>query len=83
MAVMRPTQAQLRGLAQSAGMSFSDEDAAFFAAAMEPSLQQYDVVDAMPDNLPVVRYPRTPGYEPGPDENKHGAWYRRSVIKGA
>lgn len=63
--------------------SSSDEDIAFFAAALEPSLQQYDVIDAMPDTLPEVRHPRTPGYEPQSEENKYGAWYRRSVIKGA
>src|SRR4030095_8107689 len=40
-------------------------------------------VDAMPDNLPPVKYPRTPGYRPGPEENKHNAWYVKTTVNGA
>ncbi|XP_064595450.1 amidase-like [Liolophura sinensis] len=30
-----------------------------------------------------VKYPRTPGYRPGPEENTLNAWYYRCDIKGA
>jgi amidase len=30
-----------------------------------------------------VKYPRTPGYRPGPEENPRNAWYRKSIVKGA
>jgi amidase len=40
-------------------------------------------VDAMPDYLPVVHYPRTPGSFPPPEENTHNAWYVKTAIKGA
>ncbi len=30
-----------------------------------------------------VKYPRTPGYRPGPEENKYNAWYYKSSVKGA
>jgi len=43
----------------------------------------YDVVDRLPDELPPVRYPRTPGYEPRAEENPHNAWYVRTTIEGA
>ena len=43
----------------------------------------YNVVDAMPDNLPRVQYPRTPGYRPAGEENKHNAWYVKTTVPGA
>jgi amidase len=33
--------------------------------------------------LPAVKYPRTAGYKPTGDENKYGAWYVKTTIKGA
>ena len=41
------------------------------------------MVDAMPDNLPLVKYPRTPGYQPGSEENQYNAWYVKTEVKGA
>src|SRR5262249_25617597 len=43
----------------------------------------YNVVAAMPDEVPRVKYPRTPGYRPAPEENKYNAWYYKSSVKGA
>ena len=37
----------------------------------------------MPDNLPEVRYPRTPGYRPSGDENTLNAWAVKSLVRGA
>src|SRR5262249_61772708 len=37
----------------------------------------------MPDEVPPVKYPRTPGYRPAPEENPRNAWYRKSRGKGA
>ncbi len=37
----------------------------------------------MPDYLPPVKYPRTPGYFPDPSENTRNAWYVKTSIKGA
>ena len=37
----------------------------------------------MPDNLPLVKYPRTPGYQPGGEENQYNAWYVKTEVKGA
>src|ERR1700745_3688350 len=42
-----------------------------------------DPVDAMPDYLPAVKYPRTPGYKPEGEENKYNAWYVKTTVKGA
>src|SRR5437016_9130860 len=37
----------------------------------------------MPDYVPAVKYPRTPGYRPEGEENKYNAWYVKTTIKGA
>ncbi len=37
----------------------------------------------MPQALPPVKYPRTPGYRPTGEENRLGAWYVKTTIEGA
>jgi len=83
MAVQVPTPEQLRGIAQEMGLDLSDDDVQSFIALMQPSIEGYNVVDAMPDELPRVKYPRTPGYRPEGDENPYNAWYVKTSIKGA
>ncbi|HQT76666.1 MAG TPA: amidase, partial [Rhodopila sp.] len=43
----------------------------------------YNVVDRMPDDLPAVHFPRTPGARPAAEENPYGAWYVKTTIEGA
>ena len=43
----------------------------------------YRRVDELPEPVPPVMYPRTPGYRPGPEENPLNAWYYRCSVKGA
>jgi amidase len=83
MAVQVPTPAQLREVAEEMGLSLTEADVASFIALLRPSVAAYNVVDAMPDNLPAVKYPRTPGYRPAPEENKHNAWYVKTRVEGA
>jgi len=83
MAVQLPTPDQLRHAADEMGLSLTDADVESFLGIMRPSIQAYNVVDLMPDNIPRVRYPRTPGYRPGGDENRYNAWYIKSVVEGA
>jgi amidase len=83
MAVSVPTPEQLRAVAAEVGLSLTDSDVESFINLMRPSIAGYNVVHQLPDNLPPVKYPRTPGYRPGPEENRHNAWYYRSRIEGA
>src|SRR5262247_2393602 len=83
MAVKRPTLAQLHAVASDLGMTLSDEDARSFLGLMEGSFAAYDAVDAMPDHVPPVKYPRTPGYRPEGTENRYNAWYVKTTVKGA
>ncbi|HYZ22488.1 MAG TPA: amidase family protein, partial [Rhodopila sp.] len=83
MAVQVPTPAQLRDIAATVGLDLTDADVESYIGLLRPNIAAYNVVDAMPDNLPPVRYPRTPGYRPPPAENRHNAWYRKTTVKGA
>jgi amidase len=83
MAVQAPTPHQLKEVAGEMGLSLTDADVDSFIALIRPSVAAYNVVDAMPDNLPPVKYPRTPGARPGRDENKHNAWYVKTTVNGA
>ncbi|WP_398482121.1 amidase [Tardiphaga sp.] len=83
MAVALPTPDQILAVADQCGLALSDDDVTSFRALMLPSVEAYNVVAAMPDEVPEVKYPRTPGYQPSPEENKRNAWYRKSLVKGA
>ncbi|MCC5987471.1 MAG: amidase [Pararhodobacter sp.] len=83
MSVKRPSHAQMRAMADRFNMSMSDDELGQFAAVMEGYIQTYDRVNAAPDNLPVTRYPRNPGYRPGPSENPLNAWYYKTEVHGA
>ena len=83
MTVKRPTESQLRDIVAEFGMTMSGDTLRTFLALMEGTIQAYDVVDALPDFLPPVDYPRTPGYRPQPAENPMNAWYVKAEVRGA
>ena len=83
MTVKRPTHDQLKQITRDLGMNLSDDRISEFLDVMEDTMKVYDMVDAMPDYLPTVDYPRTPGYRPTPEENPMNAWYIKCEVKGA
>lgn len=83
MTIKRPTLSQMRQMADRFGMNLTDADLAEYSDLMEPYIQSYDRLDAMPDNLPEVRYPRSPGHFPSPTENPLNAWYVKTEVRGA
>src|SRR6266571_4118097 len=83
MAVQVPTPDQIKAAATEVGLSLTDADIQSYIELIKPNIHAYNVVDAMPDYLPVVRYPRTPGSFPPPEENTHNAWYVKTAIQGA
>ena len=83
MAVRAPTSSQLRDIATSIGLDLSPEDVESFAALIAPNIGAYNLVDAMADELPPVKYPRTPGHRPSGEENPLNAWYYKTTVKGA
>ena len=81
--VKRPTLQQMSEIVASLHMSMSEREVADYLEVMEGTMQAYDRVAALPDYLPEVRYPRTPGTRPSAAENPLGAWYIKTEIKGA
>lgn len=57
MAVQTPTPAQMRVVAEEIGLDLTEADVTSFIGLFVPSIAAYNVIDAMPDNLPAVRYP--------------------------
>jgi amidase len=78
----KPSVADLRHAAHQLGMAPSDDYLAAVEQIITPLAGAYAALDATPDELPAVKYPRGPFYRPGPDENPHGAWYVKTSIKG-
>jgi len=83
MSVRRPTLDQMRDIVQGLGMSMGEREMLDYLTLMEGNFQAYDIIDSMPDNLPKVKYPRTPGYRPSGAENPMNAWYYKAEVRGA
>ncbi|MGP9818714.1 amidase [Salinarimonas sp. NSM] len=83
MTVRRPTLEQMRDLVAGLHMSMSDRELMDYLAIMEGTFKAYDEIDRLPDHLPKVKYPRTPGYRPTGAENPLNAWYYKSEVRGA
>ncbi len=78
----KPSIPDLRRAAQQLGMNPSDDYLRAVDEIVGPLAQAYAALDAMPDELPAVKYPRGPVHRPQGDENKYGAWYVKTSIKG-
>ena len=83
MTAQRPTHTQLQEIVAELGMHMSDARIQEFLDVMQGTLDAYDVVDAMPDYLPPVLYPRTAGHRPSAEENPLNAWYVKTEVRGA
>ena len=83
MRVTLPTPEQLLEAADQIGLSLTEADVGSFLGLMQSSVEAYNLVGQLPDELPRVKYPRTPGYRPGPEENRHNAWYYKTRVEGA
>ncbi|MGQ0623006.1 MAG: amidase [Panacagrimonas sp.] len=78
-----PTTEELASAAKALGMTLTPEQSAEYRSLMQGTVEGYQLLARLPDNLPVVHYPRTPGYFPSAEENALNAWYVKTVIKGA
>ncbi|MGR9089618.1 MAG: amidase [Gammaproteobacteria bacterium] len=83
MGISRPNAGQIRQLADAVYIDMNDAEARELAALMDGNLAIYEVLDDLPDDLPPVKYPRTPGTQPAPADNPMNAWYWQTDIPGA
>jgi amidase len=81
--VKRPTLEQMKKIVASLHMSMSEREVGEYLDVLEGTFQAYDRVNQLPDNLPPVRYPRTPGYRPAASENPLNAWAVKTEVRGA
>jgi amidase len=81
--VRRPTSEQMHDIVNSLHLSMSQGEVAEYLEVLEGTFQAYDRVNQLPDYLPPVRYPRTPGYRPGANENPLNAWAVKTEVRGA
>src|ERR1700739_797609 len=79
----KPGIADLRQAATELGMNPSDDYLRAVDEIVGPLAKAYAALDAMPDELPPGKYPQRPWHRPHGDENRYGAWYVKTAIKGA
>ena len=77
-----PSAAELRELGSELGMKLTDDEVDCYLNYFADAREAYRRLDAIPDNLPEVKYARTPGYRPTGKENKYGAWYVQDDDQG-
>jgi amidase len=78
-----PTLAEIESIARELGLHLESADAASFHGLLGAFGASGALLDALPDDFPPVRYARTPGVRPPPEENPLGAWYVKTRIEGA
>ena len=83
MPMERPGEREVRELAEGLGLAIPDEELAATTALVGGLLGAFDAVEALPDHLPPVRWPREGFTRPGPEENPLGAWVVRTNVRGA
>ena len=83
MRVKPPSTDDLSRIAQSYGFDLTQADLQSFQGLITPIMDSYTRLDQLPEPTLPVKYSRSPGYRPEPQDNPLGAWYWRCDIKGA
>src|SRR5438876_1391718 len=83
MAVKTPTLDDLARIAASYSLSLAPQDLESFRGLMAGMLASYARLDELTEPMLPVKYPRSPGFRPQPEDNPLGAWYWRTELKGA
>lgn len=83
MAVTRPTREQLSGIVEKLGMTLEPDALQTYHDVLQGVFDRYDLVEGLSEDLPAVKYPRTPGHRPDGTENPYNAWYWKTTIEGA
>ncbi|MDE0389329.1 MAG: amidase family protein, partial [Rhodospirillales bacterium] len=81
--VRTPTIEEVLDIAEGYGMTITVEDAESYRGLMAGTIASYHRLDDLDEPKLPVKYPRSPGYRPPPEENPYNAWYWKSEVKGA
>ncbi len=77
------SEASIGDAAKRIGLRTARRTAERMAPGVSALVASVRVLDHVADYVPPVRYPRTPGYQPGPEEDPLHAWYRKTSIRGS
>ena len=80
--VRTPTIEEVLDIAEGYGMTITVEDAESYRGLMEGTIASYHRLDDLDEPKLPVKYPRSTGYRPPPEENPYNAWYWKSEVKG-
>jgi len=83
MPITRPTKEDVAQLGTDLHLKLTSDEVSEFHSLMGGMFDAYDLIDAMPNPVPPVEFPRTPGARPSADQNKLGAWACRTEVNGA
>src|SRR5918911_3225465 len=80
-----PTIEQLKKIANDYNLGLSEAELETYHGLVETVVTtDYQHIDQLPEiEAPPVKYPRSSGYQPTPEENPLSAWYWKCSIKGA
>ncbi len=81
--VRPPTREQLGEISETFGLHLSDSDVESFRSLIASTIASYRRLDELVEPVEPVKYPRTGGYRPDPEENPLNAWYYKCSIRGA
>lgn len=83
-AIRVPSLERLKEIARDTGLDVPETDLQSYQRAISTILADtYQRLYELPDPKLPVKYPRTPGYRPSPEDNPYNAWFWRCDIKGA
>ena len=83
MPITRPTKEDVAQLGTDLHLKLTSDEVSEFHSLMGGMFDAYDLIDAMPNPVPPVEFPRTPGARPSADQNKLGAWACKTEVNGA
>lgn len=83
MRLSKPTIDDLSKAADTYQMDLTGEDLAVYGAMSEGIIAAFARLDDLNETKPAVKYSRTEGHRPGPEEDPLNAWYWKCSIKGA
>ncbi|XP_064617832.1 amidase-like [Liolophura sinensis] len=82
-AVHPMSREQVQAISDQLRLECSTEELDTYTESIVEVLKSYQRINELVEPALPVKYPRTPGYRPQPEENRLNAWYYRCDIKGA
>jgi amidase len=78
-----PSIAVLADIAAGFGLDLSDDDLASYRTLAAGTVNACRYLETLPEKRIPVKYPRTAGWRPMPEENPQNGWYWRCEIPGS